>query len=157
MAVSSCRMRKEVICESGALARARVYLCRNWGKRRFMRSREEGLASVVWKRGRVRMRFGRCIARRNDVRNILMELCPTLQGPSPSWLVTRVVLARFRRHVHEMETQHFEMSSEQSMRRSAAIALRIVPTLNIDINDHRQGEDNVVDAVPRMKQFKACF
>ena len=37
MAVSSWRMRKEVMCESGAFARAEVYLWRKAGRRRFMR------------------------------------------------------------------------------------------------------------------------
>jgi hypothetical protein len=82
MAVSSCKMRKEVMWESGALARARVYLCRILGRRRFMRSRDEGLTSVLWKRGRVRKRVfgrtGRDITRRKGVRNIFKELCPAL-------------------------------------------------------------------------------
>jgi len=38
MAVSSCRMRKEVMCERGALASAEVYLRRKRGRRRFRRA-----------------------------------------------------------------------------------------------------------------------
>jgi hypothetical protein len=38
MAVSSCRMRNDVMCVTGALPSALVYLCRNFGNRRLKRS-----------------------------------------------------------------------------------------------------------------------
>lgn len=81
MAVSSCRMRKDVICETGAVASADVYLWRDAGRRRFMRSRREiglsgGVEEDFMKRiggSRKRRRggfIGRCITRRKDLENI---------------------------------------------------------------------------------------
>lgn len=72
MAVSSCKMRKEVMCERGALARADVYLWRNLGRRRLKRSMRDaedggGVGWVAnWRRVRVREDVDRrcCVARR---------------------------------------------------------------------------------------------
>ncbi len=81
IAVSSCRMRKDVICETGAVASADVYLWREAGRRRFIRSRREiGLSGGVEEefikrigglRKRRCERFrGRCITRRIGLENI---------------------------------------------------------------------------------------
>jgi hypothetical protein len=69
-------MRKEVMCEMGAVPRARVCLCRKAGRRRFRRSTRDCEVTVVEVEfGRV-MRCGRVcgrVARRRVVRNILKE------------------------------------------------------------------------------------
>lgn len=41
MAVNSWRMRKDVMCDKGAVASAEVYLWRNRGRRRLKRSMRE--------------------------------------------------------------------------------------------------------------------
>jgi hypothetical protein len=84
MAVSSCRMRKEVTCDRGALASAEVYLWRKRGRRRFRRvMRDWGVdagGGVVY--GRV-MRGsggggGHGRVRRSVRRNIVEEVYLTL-------------------------------------------------------------------------------
>ncbi len=81
MAVNSCKMRKDVICETGAVASADVYLWREAGRRRFIRSRREiGLSGGVEEefmrrigglRKRKREGFkGRCIVRRRGLDNM---------------------------------------------------------------------------------------
>lgn len=71
MAVSSCRMRKEVIWERGAVASAEVYLCRNLGRRWLKRDMRDadvggGVGWVAKRRGRMLWMFGvrRCVARK---------------------------------------------------------------------------------------------
>jgi len=73
MAVSSCRMRKEVMCERGALASAEVYLRRKRGRRRFRRAMRspgdgdgEGGGVAYVRRGGSRGRLRRM--RRNIIR-----------------------------------------------------------------------------------------
>lgn len=91
MAVSSWRMRNEVMCVSGALPSADVYLCMNFGRRRLMRSMRDcevggvlGVASAAYRRrvgGLRRCCGGRAVARNRGRRNIVVGLvlcCPAL-------------------------------------------------------------------------------
>jgi hypothetical protein len=73
-------MRKDVMCVTGAFARADVYLCRNFGRRRLKRSMRDwevggGLGASVAKRrvcGWWRSWDGRWAARKRVLRSILV-------------------------------------------------------------------------------------
>lgn len=79
MAVISCRMRKDVMCEKGAEARALVYLCKNFGMRRLKRSIRDcdvgggGCGVAKCRLGGFRKMDGWRVARRMECLNMLVR------------------------------------------------------------------------------------